>query len=190
MISYLEGKVISTQEDRISVLLSSGIGYEVNVDKEVALSHKKNDDISLHTHLRVTDDALELYGFENPQKKTFFSVLTSVSGVGPSSAMRVLSLGSIADIKSAIKREDKDYLTAVKGIGKKTAGRMIVELQEKVEVNEQEITTQQGEKASEVIEALTSMGYSRQEARAGLEGVETEDKTVQDILKKVLQNLK
>lgn len=188
MIGYIEGKIISMEEDTVTLVTKTGVGYDVFLGKHRVNMLEKDSRASFFTKLKPTENSFNLYGFETKEEKVFFSMLNSVSGVGPKSAINILTLGSMKEIKSAIDTEDKEYLKNVKGIGPKTADRIIVELQEEVEAQEVNITD--GDKTREVIEALTSMGYSRDEARAGLEGVDTEKGSVQDILKQVLQSIK
>ena len=193
MISFIKGEVIAKEENLVSVLTKSGVGYEVFVGSNTAIGLTAGDKVEFHTSLRPKDKAMELYGFDTIEEKIFFKKLTSVSGVGPKSAFSVLDLGSMNEIKSAIVNEDKEYLKKVKGVGKKTAGRMIIELQSKIDEADIAATSstsdQDKEKVSEVVSALTSMGYSSKQASRAVKGVDTEDRSVQDILKDVLKNM-
>jgi len=188
MIGYIEGKIAVIDEATVTVVTNSGVGYDIFVGEHRAGLEEEGDKATYFTKLKPTENSLNLYGFNTKEEKTFFSLLNSVSGVGPKSAMNILTLGSMNEIKNAIDTEDKEYLKNVKGIGPKTADRILVELQEKVESQSVD-SSSEDKKAREVIEALKSMGYSKQEAQQAVTGVETEEKSIQEILKEVLKKI-
>lgn len=188
MIGYIEGKIAAIDEATVTLVTDCGVGYDIFVGEHRAGLEEKESKVSYFTKLKPTENSFNLYGFNTKEEKTFFSLLNSVSGVGPKSAMNILTLGSMNEIKNAIDSEDKEYLKNVKGIGPKTADRILVELQEKVESQSVEGSSDD-KKVREVIEALESMGYSKQEAQQAVTGVETEEKTVQEILKEVLKQI-
>ena len=132
MISFITGKVKFISRNSLTVLTNGGVGYEIFVSAVKAGNYRIGDTASLLTYMKVSDSAIDLYGFEEAEEKVFFGLLMTVSGIGPKSAMNILNLGSIDNIKSAIARKDVKYLTDVQGIGKKTAERLTVELHSKV----------------------------------------------------------
>jgi len=133
---------------------------------------------------------MDLYGFRTTEEKSFFSLLLSVSGVGPKSAMNILAIGSIHDIEDAILRADAKYLSAVQGIGKKTAERMVVELKTKIQKSTggaQARNTAGGNILEEVIDGLVSMGYSKEDARAAALSCDADGKSTEQLLRDALQ---
>ena len=111
----------------------------------------------------------------------------AVSGVGPKTALHLLSLGSVEEIEAAISRGDTSYLTNVSGIGRKTAERIVVELKEKI--TSQPEAGQPGDVLSEVIDALVPLGYKRDKAREAVRGLEVKDKTTEVLLREVLRQM-
>ncbi len=189
MIAYIKGKIIQKQGRSVTVLADSGMGYEVSLSFSHYSTLKIKQDIELFTYLKMSDSAAELYGFANIHEKEFFSLLLSVSGIGPKGAMNILDLGSIEQIKAAIARSDSAYLTQVQGMGKKTAERMVVELRSKVKVDNIEQANKadyDSGKLTEVVGGLMAMGYSKEEAKNAVRGLETADKSTEELLKQAL----
>jgi Holliday junction DNA helicase RuvA len=191
MISTVKGKIINKGITNIVVMTNGGVGYEIHLTPAHASKVASGKEVEIPTYLRVTDSSLDLFGFESAEEREFFVLLLSVSGVGPKTAMSVLSLGSLNDIQSAIARSDVKYLTAVKGMGGKTAERLCVELKSKVQSSGSGVRRGgEGGVLSEVIDGLVALGYSKEEARGAVEGVETEGKTTEEVLKRVLRDKK
>ena len=188
MIAYLEGKIIAKDKNSVVILAGNGIGYEVRLTPPTALKLKENDQVKLFTHFQVRDDAQELYGLTSAQELQFFKLLISVNGVGPKSALHIMALGSLNEIKSAIANKDLAFLTKVSGIGRKTAERIIVELREKLE---KQGVTGEGvdESFADALEALIQLGYPRHEARQALGRVAKEHHDPQTRLKEALKIL-
>ena len=134
MIAVLRGEVAVRRVDHV-VLLCDSVGYRAAVSAET-LRHipPVGDQVTLHTHLIVRDDALALYGFQTEQERDLFLMLLSVQAVGPKVALAVLSAGPVRELISALAAGDSARFQAVPGIGKRTAERIIVELREKVGV--------------------------------------------------------
>ena len=131
MIAYLKGKLI--QKDPTVVQLDvNGIGYQVNISLHTFSEIKDREDLKLFTYMHVREDAHVLYGFSSESEKQMFLQLISVNGVGPNTALVVLSYLPPMDLRAAIVREDAAALQAVKGIGGKTALRLILELKDKL----------------------------------------------------------
>jgi Holliday junction DNA helicase RuvA len=184
MIGYLRGKVI--QNDIKSLLIDvNGVGYKVFTHIG-GLDQKKNDkEVELFTYLAVRENALDLYGFANKEELEFFELLLTVSGIGPKSAMAVLSVASIATLKTAISTEDPTHLTKVSGIGKKNAEKIVLELKDKIGtyVFDGKMESHDGD----AIEALKALGYSERESRDALKKVE--GKTTEEKVRAALKNL-
>jgi len=146
--------------------------------------------VSFYTYLRVSDQAQDLYGFETLEERDFFILLMTVSGVGPKSALNILSLGSMDNIKSAIARGDVKYLTAVQGMGKKTAERVVVELKSKISGANLDVPGEaMGGALGDVVGALVSMGYSPDEARQAAQELDPADKTSEELVREALRRL-
>ncbi len=161
MIVFVKGRLIFVGDDFIA-LENSGLGYKVFVKKDVLDSAQLNQEYSFYTSHIIKEDKSDLYGFETRDEVHFFELLNSVSGVGPKSALAILNLDELENLKAAIKNSDDNYLAQVSGIGKKTAKKMILELQDKVE---SDIDSNWRKSDSDIYEALRAMGYSASELK-------------------------
>jgi len=188
MIAFIQGKIISKKENSLTVLTAGWVGYEVGLQANKLGKLKVGDEIGLHTYLAVRENAMELYGFENEVDKKLFLNFLSVSGIGPKTAMHLLSLGTIDEISNAIGRGDVAYLTNVSGIGKKTAERIVVELKSKVGVRGSAIGVPSGV-LGDVVQALIGLGYSAEEAREVIKDLKTEGKDAGKLVKEALRKL-
>ncbi|HBV57986.1 MAG TPA: Holliday junction branch migration protein RuvA [Candidatus Magasanikbacteria bacterium] len=188
MISYLEGKIISRGKNSFVILIACGVGYEVKVAPDLLLQHSVGDSIKIFTYLQVREDAQDLYGISSGEELAFFKTLVSVSGVGPKSALYILALGSLAEIKSAIVHGDLTYLTKVSGIGRKIAERIVVELKDKLEKTDGAAGGRDSSKLGDVVEALVEMGYSLNQARDAVKAIKT-DGDASKVLKEALKVL-
>src|SRR3989338_5358110 len=132
MISFLRGIVLEKQKQSLTIETWGGVGYDIHLTAERLAEYRIGQNIAVNTFLKVSDSALDLYGFATVDEKYFFTLLMTVSGVGPKTAMNILSFGSVDRTQSAIARGDIKYLTGVSGLGKKTAERLVVELKSKI----------------------------------------------------------
>lgn len=191
MISYIIGKIIDKQNQKATILTSGGVGYEVRVAPIVYLELEIGSETNFYTYLAVRENALELYGFQALSERDLFMKFLEVSGVGPKTALHLLSLGTVNEISGAIARGDVNYLTKVSGVGRKTAERIVVELREKVRSSE--FGTQGGETSEnlgEVIDALVSLGYSKEEAREVVKSLDADGKTSEQLVREALKRMK
>jgi Holliday junction DNA helicase RuvA len=182
MIALLRGEVAVRRGDHV-VILSGSVGYRAAVSAET-LRHVPavGDEVTLHTHLIVRDDALALYGFASEQERDLFLMLLSVQAVGPKVALAVLSAGPPRALIGALAAGDAARFQAVPGIGKRTAERIIVELREKVGVDDAvaaatrvPIVARRGETQDPRLlarEGLLELGYGPGEAEELLAGAE------------------
>ncbi len=188
MIGQLKGE-ISYKEERFVILNAGGVGYKVFVTPETGQNLKEKTTASLWTHLVVREDALDLYGFLAKTELQFFELLISVSGVGPKSALSVLSLAPPDVLKKAVSAGDSSYLTQVSGIGRKIAEKIILELKDKVinivSPDDNVDLTQE----TEALQALEALGYSTREAREALRRIPADIATTEDKVKKALKSL-
>lgn len=168
MYSYIIGTIADMEEGKV-VLDNHGIGYELNVSSFTLSKVGAGKQIKLFTHLGVTDDAMRLYGFISEEERTMFLKLITVSGIGPKVALQILSGMDVRTLALAIVNSDTKSLARIKGIGKKTAERVIVELKERVESEAVESGEFAGIGSSdpvgqEAAAVLASLGLSRTEA--------------------------
>jgi Holliday junction DNA helicase RuvA len=189
MISVIAGKVLIKNVNKLIVLTAGGVGYEIMVNASSAKTWTQGAEASILTYLVVRENALELYGFANVEEKELFEKFLLVSGIGPKTALHLLSLGSVQEISNAISREDLTYLTKVSGIGKKTAERILVELKNKMGGNGTGLGEFEGA-LGDVIEGLGALGYSILEAREAVKNLDITGKTSEQLLKEALQRIK
>lgn len=189
MIALLSGRIFEKNKDSVVVETSGGVGYLVRMTMLRVAEYRIGQDLKIYTYLKVSDSALDLYGFQNTEERDFFELLMTVSGVGPKSAMNILSLGHMEEIQSAIARSDVKYLTGVQGMGKKTAERLVVELKNKLVATSDSHSTKTAESdiLTDVLEGLMALGYSRDEAKGLVKNIDTEGKTAEQILKLALK---
>ena len=189
MISVIAGKILSKHENNITVLTAGGVGYEIMASVRSMEVWPVGTETQILTYLAVRESALELYGFANAQEKELFEKFLLVSGIGPKTALHLLSLGTVQEISTAIANEDLAYLTNVSGIGKKTAERILVELKNKMgAVTFGEAGVESG--LADVIEGLIALGYSQIEARNAVKDLKVAGKNSEQILKEALQRIK
>ena len=168
MIASLEGIVTEKNDDNI-VLSVSGIGFKIFVAPKYSDKLELHKVAALFTYLVVREDGLTLFGFETQQEKEMFTLLLSVSGVGPRTAMQLISTTPIDQIKLAVINEQPELLGKVTGLGKKTAQSIVVHLQGKIKG---EKTFEKGFSStidSDVLAALTGLGYSLIEAQSAIQ---------------------
>ncbi len=200
MIALLRGEVVVRRTDHV-VILSGSVGYRAAVSAQT-LAHVPavGEEVTLHTHLIVRDDALALYGFASEQERDLFLMLLSVQAVGPKVALAVLSAGPPRALIGALAAGDAARFQAVPGIGKRTAERIIVELREKVGVDGEAgavrvpIVARRGEAQDPRLlarEGLLELGYAPSEAEELLAGAasspEGEGETAEELLGQALR---
>ena len=176
MYSYIIGTLAGLEEGKV-ILDNNGIGYELNVSSfTLSKVGSVGKQIKLFTHLGVSDDAMRLYGFISEEERAMFLKLITVSGIGPKVALQILSGMDVRTLALSIVNSDAKALARIKGIGKKTAERVIVELRERVESDAVESGEVLGVTAGdpmgqEAAAVLASLGLSRAEAAAAVNKV-------------------
>ena len=169
MIASLEGRVLVVSNDAL-VLGVGGVGVQVFVSKAVLTAARPGEHLFLHTRLIVREDSLTLYGFEHQEETEFFDLLLGAQGVGPRTALAILSTLSVDAIRRAVLSEQPDVFSRVSGIGKKTGQKILLHLQGKV--TGESIPGFTGVDAdAEVLDALTALGYSVMEAQTALQSI-------------------
>jgi Holliday junction DNA helicase RuvA len=193
MIASLRGTVITSDLDHCVIETGDGVGYLVFITSDTASSifDKENQPLFLHIHTIVREDALDLYGFESVAEKDLFQRIINVSGVGPKSGLAVLSIAPINQLRSAIASGDVGFLTKVSGIGKKSAQKIILELQDKLADEAMSSPEGAGDYAvdNEVLAALVALGYNEREARMVIKQIDSDITSTEDRLKSALKLL-
>lgn len=196
MIAHLYGEPVLTG-DRWVVLDVSGIGYKVYVNQPAlqVLSHTKGP-VKLFTHMAVREDAITLFGFMHQSELEMFGILISVSGIGPQTALNLLSQIGIEEFAMAIINEDEKSLTRISGIGSKSAKRLILELRDKMKKVSQTIISGDLRHAipavHDAVSALVSLGFAEKESREAVNNaaLTLKSPTVQDLIKAALVTMK
>jgi len=173
MISLLIGTIEETATNHV-VLDVSGIGYKVYMTADAIHGMKSGAKAKLYTYLAVREDALDLYGFPRRSDREFFELLISVSGIGPKSALNILSLASAETLSGAIRTGSTAHLTKISGIGKKTAEKIVLELRDKLGATlgyESDESRAGMESDIDASQALRALGYDADEARDALKKV-------------------
>lgn len=168
MIAQISGNVLDVRLNLLTVDVS-GIGYQITVAPDLAARIKIGDKIVLFTSLVVREDSWTLFGFESFEAKTLFEELQSVTGIGPKVASALLSVYAPSELRSAIANQDHAALEKVPGIGKKVASRILLELKDKFSVAYKTKNSLSGPWRTQVIGALTGLGYSTKDAESALD---------------------
>lgn len=187
MIGQLTGTV-GYRGERFIILDVGGVGYKVYASEPTLGQTKPHDQLLVWTHLVVREDALDLYGFIEKAELELFQLLIGVSGIGPKSALAILSLASPQVLTQAIAAGNTDYLTRVSGIGKKIAEKVVLELRDKLGAIDAG-TDEHFRQAGDAMEALRSLGYSDREAREALAKVDSGITDTGAIIKAALKQL-
>lgn len=177
MIEFLRGRVYSTDRGYL-VLESNGIGYIVNMVERELHTFYENEEVFINIRLVLREDAAILYGFRDSETRDAFDLLTTVSGIGPKLAMGILDGDDVTNIAKYIISKDEKSLTKLPGVGKKTAQRIILELKDKIEklnldlshVNKEETVFEENDDPA--VEALISLGYNVYDAKKSLEKID------------------
>ena len=200
MIAYLEGKLIE-KNPTLLILEVNGVGYAVNIPVSTYGSLVETGQmVKILTYQHVREDELKLYGFSTKPEKELFELLIAVNGVGPRMALSILSCISVQEFQRSVLQEDLDVLTAISGVGKKKAQRLIVELKEKlskVDLGERKDLREEEAILTPAVDeaalALMSLGYTKVDARRALDKVTEETKealSVEELIKRVLKYTK
>lgn len=206
MYSYISGKIVQKYVDSL-IIDCQGIGYQILYDELMADRFAPvGQQVKIWTYLHVREDAMILYGFPGQKEKDMFSLLLTVSGVGPKLAGAIVAALEVEDFALAVLNDDLTVLTQVKGVGKKSAQRLILELKDKLKKNLPQLATGEGVPVSaedtdltvnrpnyqEAVSALIVLGYREQEALSAVKqaaGLLPDNYSLQDLIKKSLQSL-
>lgn len=201
MIAFVRGIIDDLSEEQV-VLDVNGIGYNIKISSKTASELPgRGEEIRLFTYTCVREDAFLLYGFLSKDELDLFKKLITVNGIGPKGGLAILSVMTADDLRFAILSGNIKMIATAPGIGKKTAERVVLDLKDKVSIEDTSIHSeiiQTGNSIhselnfakAEAMEALTALGYSAQEALSAIKRVElTEQMDVEDILKNALKNM-
>ncbi|HOB64362.1 MAG: Holliday junction branch migration protein RuvA [Clostridiales bacterium] len=196
MLSYIKG-ILTGAEGSTVIIEAGGIGYEILATNSAIVNLPPiGKEAKLYVFLSVKEDGMSLYGFRSPEEKNMFSKLTTVSGVGPKLAMSILSGMDLSSLALCIITGDTRSISRIKGIGKKTAERIILELKEKVgedsagvAADAVEIPSGQDKDAMDAITALRALGISMQEANNAVKAVRGRSSTIEELITNALRSL-
>ena len=197
MIGYLKGKILLLNSDT-ALIETGGVGYEVLCSASALSALEGKTEGEVYTYLQVREDGISLFGFSSPAEKNMFLKLVSVSGVGPKMGIAVLSGMDINSLAVAIASSDVKKLSTVKGLGKKTAERIILELREKVAESAAQIPAKGGAPAfpaaddgdEDAIVALMSLGFTRAESAKAIDRAKASGaSTIEDIIREAIKGM-
>ena len=203
MIAYLKGEVVEIEEEKL-ILECGDIGYNISMPASALDGTlRPGQEVKIHTHLHVREDAMQLYGFLTRDDLKMFRMLLGVSGIGPKAALGILSGLSADELRFAVLSDDIKTISRAPGVGKKTAQKMILELKDKLDLQEAfDTKTMHVQEASqaetgglvdakkEAVQALTALGYSGSEALRAVKQVDVSpDMNVEEILKQALKKM-
>lgn len=196
MISYVSGIIDSVETDKI-ILDNNGIGYGIFMPNTSLEMLGAGEKVKIHTYFSVREDAMQLFGFLTREELNIFKLLIGVSGVGPKGAINIISACPGDRLHMAILAGDSKTISKAQGIGNKTAQRIIIELKDKLDLEEitgvkdnvRETPQAKGVQA-DTIEALVALGYSQSDAFNAIKKVKDADvMDVEELLKKALKNM-
>jgi len=172
MIASVHGNVFQVANDSL-VLLIGGIGLEIAAPSGLCARLHIGEALSLHTYLVVREDALNLYGFDTREERDFFQMLLGVNGVGPRLALAIISQLTPDAIRRAVFNEQAEVFSKVPGVGRKTAQKILLHLQDKIkpDLADLEPVAAMTDRDGEVLDALTALGYSVVEAQAAIQNI-------------------
>ncbi len=196
MIAYIKGKVIDEFDGGV-VLENNGIGYEILCSTELLAELSAKKEGGAYTYLQVREDGLSLFGFANKEEKRMFLKLVAISGIGPKMAMGILSGMKLSDLATAIATGDVKGLSKIKGLGKKTAERIILELRESVSKEEIQVSSEEMPAAvsfssddEDAVIALMGLGFSGVQSRNAVKTAKEQGaKNIQDVISFALKSM-
>lgn len=200
MYAYMIGKVAEVTEDNL-VLEVGHIGYNIRIPGSVVpLLPPVGEQVKIYTYTSVREDALQLFGFLTKDDLEMYKLLIGVSGIGPKGGLALLSVMRADDVRLAVISQDAKAIAKAPGIGNKTAQRIILELKDKISLEDTLISRESaavasaqsaglGQARTEAVEALTALGYSASDALRAVKAVEQEDMDVEELLKAALKKM-
>jgi Holliday junction DNA helicase RuvA len=201
MISYVRGELVAIEDDKV-ILDVNGVGFGIYMPTQsMTLLPTIGEEVRSHTYMNVREDAMQLFGFLTRDDLNVFKLVIGVSGIGPKGGLNILSQLSPDDLRFAVMANDAKTIAATPGIGKKTAEKLIIELKDKLSIEdvlnktvEQDATTPttnaSNEIQAEAVQALVALGYGSTESMKAVKKVPLkEGTTVEEVLKLALKNM-
>ncbi|NEW78723.1 MAG: Holliday junction branch migration protein RuvA [Gelidibacter sp.] len=193
MITHIRGKLVE-KNPTFAVIETNGVGYWLNISLNTYSQLPDDEFVILYTHLSIKEDAHTLYGFINKTEREIFRLLISVSGVGPSIARTMLSSMTTDEIQQAIASNNVSVIQSVKGIGVKTAQRVLVDLRDKISKTyaiDEVYVSQSNTVKNEALSALEVLGFNKKQVEKVVDKILLEDKnlSVEVLIKNALKNL-
>ena len=200
MISYIRGELVLIEEDK-AIIDVNGVGFGIFMPAQTMnLLPAVGEDVKLYTYMNVREDAMQLYGFLTKDDLEVFKLVIGVSGIGPKGGLAILSKLSADELRFAVMSHDVKAISSAPGIGKKTAEKLIIELKDKLSI-EDVLTREEAmgpdvsnhtsnQIQTEAVQALVALGYSNSESLRAVKKVSiTEDMNVEMMLKQALKNI-
>lgn len=200
MISFIRGELVSFERDKITVDVG-GVGYGIYMSEQaMGMLPSIGHEVKIHTYLNVKEDLMQLFGFLTGDDLQVFKLIIGVSGIGPKGGLNILSQLTPDDLRFAVMSGDAKAISAAPGIGKKTAEKLIIELKDKLNIEDiltrtadNEVTQSAdstGKVQSEAMQALVALGYGSTESLKAVKQVElSEDASVEAVLKEALKHM-
>lgn len=200
MISYIRGELTGVEKDKVIVDVN-GVGFGIFMpERSMGMLPQTGKEVKIYTYMNVREDAIQLFGFLTRDDMEVFRLLIGVSGIGPKGGLSILSQLSADDLRFAVMSGDAKAISAAQGIGKKTAEKLIIELKDKLDLEDilnhsvEENAAISGdhntsEVQSEAVQALVALGYGSTESLKAVKKVDLENATVEEVLKAALKNL-
>lgn len=202
MISFIRGELAALEEQK-AIIDVGGVGYGIYMSRQaLAILPPVGSEVKIHTYLNVKEDALQLYGFLSRDDLNVFRLLIGVSGIGPKGGLNILSSLSPDELRFAVMSGDAKTISSAPGIGKKTAEKLILELKDKLDIEDMLSRASEGNEENgilqesagegmqaEAVQALVALGYSSAESLRAVKKTSPDCSTVEDILKEALKYL-
>lgn len=199
MISYIRGELAAVEKEKVIVDVG-GVGYGIYMPGQaLAVLPQPGSEVKIHTYLNVREDAMQLFGFLTRDDLEIFKLVIGVSGIGPKGGLSILSKLSPDDLRYAVLSGDVKAISAAPGIGKKTAEKLIIELKDKLDIEDVLNHAIESDRApdtdvsggiqSEAVQALVALGYGSTESLRAVRQVEMENASVEDVLKEALKKM-
>nr|WP_330377638.1 Holliday junction branch migration protein RuvA [Faecalicatena contorta] len=199
MISYIRGELAAVEKEKVIVDVG-GVGYGIYMPGQaMGLLPQPGNEVKIHTYLNVREDAMQLFGFLTRDDLEVFKLVIGVSGIGPKGGLSILSQLTPDDLRFAVLSGDVKAISAAPGIGKKTAEKLIIELKDKLNIEDvlthaadssaAAVPVNNGGIQSEAVQALVALGYGSTESLRAVKQVELDNPTVEDVLKEALKKM-
>ena len=199
MISYIRGELAAVETEKVIVDVG-GVGYGIYMPGQaMGLLPQPGNEVKIHTYLNVREDAMQLFGFLTRDDLEVFKLVIGVSGIGPKGGLSILSHLTPDDLRFAVLSGDVKAISAAPGIGKKTAEKLIIELKDKLNIEDvlthaadssaAAVPVNNGGIQSEAVQALVALGYGSTESLRAVKQVELDNATVEDVRKEALKKM-